>query len=175
MTGRLNHNGTNLSFHDGTGYIEKDWGSSMPSAWIWIQTNHFDAPHTSFMLSVARIPWIGKTFTGFLGFFLHKNKVITFATYTGARLVKLEDTKNKVSIEIAGKKHRVLLEGQNKSNGPLNAPTLGKMDRVIHESIDAEIDLKVTSLHGQILFEGTGKNAGLEMVGNLEMLKPLEA
>src|SRR6056297_403437 len=175
ITGSLNHNGTNLDFHDGSGYIEKNWGSSMPSAWVWIQTNHFNKAKTSFMFSVARIPWIGKTFTGFLGFFLYKNKVITFATYTGARLVKLENEKNKVTLEIQEKKHRILLEGENNSNGPLNAPTLGKMDRVIHESIDAEIDIKVTSLDGEILFEGTGKNAGLEMVGNLEMLKPMEA
>ncbi len=172
IIGSLNHNATNLNFHDGTGYIEKDWGSSMPSAWIWIQTNHFNTANTSFMLSVARIPWIGKTFTGFLGFFLNKNKVITFATYTGSRLIKLENEKNKVRIEIQGKKHRLLLEGQNNSNGPLKAPMLGKMGRVIHESIDAEIDIKVISLSGEILFEGTGKNAGLEMVGNLDMLKP---
>ena len=172
ITGSLNHNGTYLDFYDGTGYIEKDWGSSMPSAWIWIQTNHFNTANASFMLSVARIPWIGKTFTGFLGFFLHKNKVITFATYTGSRVVKLENKKNKVRIEIQGKKHRLLLEGQNNSNGPLKAPMLGKMDRMIHESIDAEIDIKIISLYGEILFEGTGKNAGLEMVGNLDMLKP---
>jgi hypothetical protein len=172
ITGSLNHNGKNLDFYEGSGYIEKDWGSSMPSAWVWIQTNHFNTPHTSFMLSVARIPWIGKTFTGFLGFFLHQNKVITFATYTGARLLKLENEKNKVRIEIEGKKHRLLLEGHNNSNGPLNAPTLGKMDRVIHESIDAEIDIQVISSDGETLFEGTGKNAGLEMVGNLDMLKP---
>jgi hypothetical protein len=161
-----------MNFNNGTGYIEKDWGSSMPSAWVWIQTNHFNTPNTSFMLLVARIPWIGKTFTGFLGFFLHENKVITFATYTGARLIKLENEKNQVKIEIQEKKYRLLVTGQNNNYGSLKAPMLGKMDRVIHESIDGEIDIKVTAPEGETLFEGTGKNAGLEMVGNLNTLKP---
>ena len=172
VTGHLNHNGSSMNFNDGTGYIEKDWGSSMPSAWVWIQTNHFNTTNTSFMLSVARIPWIGKTFTGFLGFFLHENKVITFATYTGARLIKLENEKNQVKIEIQGKKYRLLVAGQNNSHGSLKAPVLGKMDRVIHESIDGEIEIKVITPEGETLFEGTGKNAGLEMVGNLNTLKP---
>jgi hypothetical protein len=172
IIGSLNHNAVELDFSDGNGYIEKDWGSSMPSAWVWIQSNHFETANTSFMLSVARIPWIGKTFTGFLGFFLYKNKVITFSTYTGARLISLENEKNKVRIEIQDKKYRLILEGENNSDGPLKAPVLGKMDRIIHESIDAEISIKLIKYNGEIIYEGVGKNAGLEMVGNLDILKP---
>ncbi|WP_243392439.1 MULTISPECIES: tocopherol cyclase family protein [unclassified Mesotoga] len=26
----------------GKGYIEKDWGRSLPDAWIWMQSNNFD-------------------------------------------------------------------------------------------------------------------------------------
>jgi tocopherol cyclase len=170
LMGNLNYNGTILNFDNGNGYIEKDWGTSMPSAWVWMQTNHFAKHNTSFMFSVARIPWIGKNFTGFLGFFYHENKIITFATYTGDRLVKLENERSKVKIEVQGKKYRLLLEGTNNSHGPLKAPILGKMDRIIHESIDAKIYIKLTTDTGETIFEGTGKNAGLEMVGDLHTL-----
>src|SRR5690554_5805195 len=71
-----------ISFDGGKGYIEKDWGKSMPSAWIWTQSNTFnDESNTSFMLSVANIPWLGKSFTGFLGFLYANEKIYRFGTY----------------------------------------------------------------------------------------------
>jgi hypothetical protein len=55
------------------------------------------------MLSVARIPWIGNAFTGFLGFFLFQGKRYDFATYTGAKLnLKIEES-GSVHISITGK------------------------------------------------------------------------
>ena len=41
-SGSLEINGAEISFEGGKGYIEKDWGRSMPSDWIWIQSNHFE-------------------------------------------------------------------------------------------------------------------------------------
>jgi len=32
--------------------MEKDWGKSFPLYLIWLQSNHFDTPETSLMLSV---------------------------------------------------------------------------------------------------------------------------
>jgi tocopherol cyclase len=54
VNGSLHANGEHISFIDGKGYTEKDWGRSMPEAWIWMQTNCFSKPQTSFMLSVAK-------------------------------------------------------------------------------------------------------------------------
>ncbi|MDA3816145.1 MAG: hypothetical protein PF486_02135 [Prolixibacteraceae bacterium] len=45
------------------------------------------------------------------------------------------------------------------------------MERVIHESITAAINVRVTYNDGSLLFEGSGKHAGMEMVGNLDLLK----
>ncbi len=58
----LTINGEPMDLTGGRGYIEKDWGTSFPSAWIWMQCNTFDTPDTSFMLSYARIPWMGSHF-----------------------------------------------------------------------------------------------------------------
>src|SRR5208337_1435148 len=83
----------------GRGYIEKDWGSSMPSSWIWMQSNNFESAGDSFMLSIADIPWLGAAFTGFLcvgclgGRGPLGGRLLREATYTGARLedFRLED------------------------------------------------------------------------------------
>ncbi len=37
LSGHLEINGDKVDFSGGKGYIEKDWGRSMPSDWIWIQ------------------------------------------------------------------------------------------------------------------------------------------
>ena len=42
IMGHIKINGVNSDLNNGRGYMEKDWGSSMPSSWIWMQTNHFD-------------------------------------------------------------------------------------------------------------------------------------
>lgn len=178
LSGYIRHNDQYMDFSGGRGYIEKDWGSSMPEAWIWIQTNHFGKPGTSFMLSVARIPWIGSTFTGFLGFFLQENKLINFATYTGAEITELTYTDHEAHITIKGHKYEIQVHGvkaehhsERSNKGGLKAPVLGNMDRVIHENLDAEIHIRITDLDGKQVFNGTGRHAGLEFIGDLELLK----
>ena len=89
IQGGLTIEGKYYDFTNGRGYIEKDWGKSMPSSWIWIQTNNFKNSNSSIMLSVAKIPWLGFSFTGFLGFYYLNNEVVRFGTYSKAK-VKLD-------------------------------------------------------------------------------------
>ena len=65
ISGQLKTDNETISFDEGRGYIEKDWGRSFPEAYIWMQCNHFDED-LSLMLSVARIPWKKSAFRGFL-------------------------------------------------------------------------------------------------------------
>ncbi|MFA6507821.1 MAG: tocopherol cyclase family protein, partial [Treponemataceae bacterium] len=68
VTGSVTFDKETQSFDGGRGYIEKDWGKSMPSSWIWIQTTEF-APAigpASFSFSLARVPWLGSSFAGFI-------------------------------------------------------------------------------------------------------------
>ena len=169
--GTLTINGQGVSFDGGRGYIEKDWGRSMPEAWIWMQTNHFQVPRTSFMMSVARIPWLGSSFTGFLGFFLTGGKRYDFATYTGARLQLEEMPGNQLKIKVKARDFDLEVTTDKGNSGALKAPVAGTMQRIIHESIDAAVMVKLCDKTGKTLFEGRGVHAGLETVGNLEILK----
>ena len=69
--------------------MEKDWGSSMPSSWIWMQTNHFDEEEVSLFGSVAKIPWLRSYFTGYIFGFYYKGHLYRFTTYTGTKIEKL--------------------------------------------------------------------------------------
>jgi len=173
LNGKLNINDNTLDFDLGKGYIEKDWGASMPSAWIWMQSNHFNEPNSSLMLSIADIPWMGKSFTGFLGFYYHNNKIYHFATYRRTRLhLKITDD-DKVEIHIDNRKHRFLIETSSNNAGLLKAPTKGSMDRRIAESIDARLKITMFDKKGQILHTDSTFITGLEMVGDYKSLQGL--
>ncbi|MDD2279337.1 MAG: tocopherol cyclase family protein [Bacteroidales bacterium] len=162
-----------ISFDGGKGYIEKDWGKSMPSAWIWTQSNTFnDESNTSFMLSVANIPWLGKSFTGFLGFLYANGNIYKFGTYTGAKVIKLNWNDDNIEITIEAKDFTIEFIGLKGKRGELLAPVSGDMSRTIHESIDAVIRVILKDKNGKTLYDGSAINAGLELVGDPEKLKP---
>jgi tocopherol cyclase len=170
LEGGLLVNNNAINFNKGKGYIEKDWGSSMPSAWIWMQSNNFTDKSASFMLSVATIPWLGGTFTGFLGFFSQDSTIFRFATYTHARLKILNHGTDSLSIHIRDKKYSYNIEAIRSNSGLLKAPVNGSMDRRIPESIDARLKLSIMDHQGNLLFSDSTSIAGLEMVGDLMKL-----
>jgi hypothetical protein len=40
----------------------------------------------------------------------------------------------------------------------------------VMETLSASIDVRLETLQGDVVFEGTGENAGLEVVGDLQRL-----
>lgn len=158
------------NFNKGKGYIEKDWGSSMPKHWIWIQSNHFENTKTSFMLSIANVPFMGNAFDGFLGFLYYKEKVYRFATYKNSKLnVSILDS-NTIAVEIKNKKETIKIEAKRNSIGILKAPVAGQMDRRIPESIDAEIKITLIDKKGDVIYEDNSNITGLELVGAFRKL-----
>jgi tocopherol cyclase len=98
-------------FNGGKGCIEKDWGASMPSSWIWIQTNHFDEDKTSLFGSIDKIPWLSY-FTGYIFGFLYKEHLYKFTTYSGAKISKLNVSKNKIEVSIGDKHHYLEIDAK---------------------------------------------------------------
>jgi len=170
LSGTIVKDGSEYHFKNGVGYVEKDWGSSMPSAWIWMQSNSFRKENSSFMLSIANIPWIGKSFTGFLGFFLHDSVVYRFATYTHAKLTIEKSGNDTTKIIINDRKHIYNIVASRKNAGLLKAPVKGAMDRRIPESVDASLILSVTDKKGNLIFCDSTSIAGLELVGDQKIL-----
>lgn len=170
LSGNFLINEQQINFEGGKGYSEKDWGRSMPSAWIWMQSNHFLKAQTSFMLSVAKIPWLKGSFTGFLCVILLDGKIHRYANYTGAKLKSIRLTNDLVKVEIQDKQHLIVVEAKHAARGLLAAPLNGAMDRRISESVDAVINVKITDRLAHKIFSGTGNTAGLELVGNMDEL-----
>lgn len=165
IEGKLTINNREVDFTDGYGYIEKDWGKSFPKWWVWMQCNHFKEKDVSLMFSVAKIPWLNHYFTGFLSFLKIDDKIYLFATYSGAKIKKLEYKDGVIDILIEDKKYSLWISGHYKKNGVLKAPKNGMMEREISESISSNVKVVLKNKTGKLIYEGFGKNAGLEVVG----------
>ncbi|MFP4362345.1 MAG: tocopherol cyclase family protein [Spirochaetia bacterium] len=168
LKGRIEIENRVCDFTNGRGYIEKDWGSSMPETWLWAQCNTFTDSQASFMLSIAKIPWLGKSFMGFVGFFAYRGVVYRFATYNTSRITRFEQTGEMTFIvEIEHPEYTLQLEGWRRNSAELKAPISGIMQRGIKESVDSEVRITVLENNGNLLFQDTGEKAGLEIVNGI--------
>lgn len=165
IKGSLMINNKLVDFTDGYGYIEKDWGRSFPKWYVWIQSNHFKNKNVSMMFSIAKIPWLKRYFTGFISFLKIKDKTYLFATYTGAKVKRLNYADGKIDIVVEDRKHILSITGLYKESGVLKAPKNGLMERLISESISATVKVTLKDKKGSMIFEDHGKNSGLEVVG----------
>lgn len=173
IDGTLNIGKSEIDFTGGRGYIEKDWGAGFPEAWIWMQSNHFEETGVSFTSSIAKIPWLGSSFAGFLIGLLYDGTVYTFATYTGAQVTNLRVSENEVRFWVSDTTHGIMVRAARAQGGELRSPVLGEMSGRIIESLTAHIDIRFYRFEGneaRLLFSGTGRNAGLEVVGDTNEL-----
>lgn len=163
ISGSLYFNGDLINFDDGIAYIEKDWGTSFPSSYIWCQTNEFLAFPANFMLSIAKIP-LGKfIFTGIISDISFENKEYKFATYYGAKLRKYDVNNDSISIEIRQGNKILSVSSLQENSNFLLAPSKGKMNKEILESISSKIDIQIKK-NDKIIFSNSGFNSGLEIV-----------
>jgi len=170
LRGSLVINGQEVDFTSGRGYIEKDWGRSFPSAHIWMQSNHFGLTGTSLSASVAIIPWIRTSFPGFIVGFLHDGHLYRLATYTGARIRGLTVNEASVHWTIADKKHELSIHATRLGGGLLHAPTTTEMSQRLLESLVATVEVELRERSGPVIFSGTGRQAGLEIGGDIPAL-----
>ncbi len=173
INGYVEINGKNKDFTDGKGYIEKDWGSSMPSSWIWMQTNHFDEEGLSLFGSIAKIPWLGSYFTGYIFGLLYNDKLYQFTTYNRAKIEELDVNNKNIKIILTRKDLELQIDANRAEGVDIPAPKLGEMTNTVNESLQSEIDVKLFKKEYNekiLLYSGTGRNAGLEFVGDLDEL-----
>ncbi len=173
IRGSLVLDGERIDMTGGKGYIEKDWGRSMPASWIWMQTNHFDIADASLFASIAEIPWIGRTFPGFIFGLSIRETLYSFATYTGARLSLLDVTEKEMRIIVEDGRYVLGIGAEREIGVDLPTPRKGEMVAKVNESLRSRIRVELREKKsGNLVFSDTGRNAGLEVVGNTSRLFP---
>ena len=166
LRGTIAAGGVEYDAAGGVGYTEKDWGSGFPDAWVWCQSNHLtgtDQP-ASLMASVASIPWLGSSFTGFLATFLFEGEFHYFTTWARARVqTTFQDETGAVRLEFSNRRARLVVSGRPAPGGDLAAPVTGRaMTGKINESLLAELDVEFWRDERRV-YAGQARWAGLEV------------
>lgn len=175
ISGSIATNGEPIDFEGGRGYVEKDWGRSFPSSWIWAQSNHFGHEGVSLVVSVAKIPWMGKSFVGSIAGLRLDGELYRFTTYTGARLESLSTKAGDAHLILRDSEKELEVRIQSGKAATLKAPTLGAMEGRDSESLCGTIDATMRALsqgRSSLLFQGTGKLAGVEIMNECDELNP---
>jgi tocopherol cyclase len=179
IQGEMEINNRTVTFSEKSkGYTEKDWGRSFPSAWIWMQTNHFKREGTSFMCSIANVPLFNQTFIGFLCVFWHKGKFYRFTSYNLSKIRYLKGYKDKAVIFLESNEYFLIIKAFLGETVDMKAPQLGSMDAHSYESMNSRIEVKLfkkdKSIYqikdSELIFQGTGTKAGLELM-NVDKLE----
>jgi len=170
LEGELVLDGQRMDFSGGHGYIEKDWGQAFPEAWIWFQSNHFKGARACITASVAIIPWMKSAFRGFIVGLWLDGSLHRFATYTGAQIESLEIMDADVKWVLRNRTHRLTLSPKRVEGGLLRGPSRVDMGRRVLETLNARVEVRLETLGGELVFEGTGEHSGLEVMGDLPRL-----
>lgn len=168
ISGALDINGATHDFSGGRGYIEKDWGASFPESWIWLQCNNFKRQRLSLFLSVAKIPWLGRFFLGFICFVFVDGRYYTFATYNRSTIRSIEFDDPVLRLSLGNRSYRLDITAVQGAGGHLKAPVgssrEGVMSRVIKESINSRVEFELFDAAGTSLLRDEGGAAGLEIM-----------
>ncbi len=151
-----------VSFVNGLGYIEGDKGKSFPEKYIWTQCGCPKGSLRNIIVAIAEIKYKGiPNFLGCTSVLYYHGKEYYISTFRGAKVIA------------ATKDYFCIVQGKRKLEGflinigeshLLAAPKLGKMNRRIKESVNAEIRYKLTEAD-RVIFDINGINAGWESEG----------
>lgn len=162
LSGSITLNGRRMDFTGGTGYIEKDWGTSFPQSYLWVQCNRFialGARPCAVMASVADIPFLGTSFLGCICAVQYGKKEYRLATYTGAHVLRWDA--GGLVLKQGGA--MLVVDVQKVSPQVLKAPKQGNMCRTIREHVSCAARFRFF-VHNSLLFDYKGIAAGFEYV-----------
>ncbi len=171
LQGFLILNNKTMDFSNGKGYIEKDWGTSFPKEYAWLQSNNFIGSDASIMCSIANIPFLGTSFQGFICNLSLNTQEYRFASYNYSKLIKLNCTDNSVDITMVKGNHKLEVSAKMQERGILKSPKKGVMNTTVKEGLSGVVDVKLTKITGEILFKGVGNPCGIELVKSLADVK----
>lgn len=174
LDGSLAVNGSEIDFSGGRGYVEKDWGAAFPAGYVWIQSNHFEGERASFVGSIAIIPWLFSSFPGFIIGLWIDGRLYRFATYTGAETRHLRITDESIEWVVDDGTHVLAIEAVRARGGLLLGPTREQMSHRIGETMLSEVVVELRTTTGDLVYEGVGRNAGLEAHGDLDRLLAMQ-
>jgi tocopherol cyclase len=164
LNGSITVNNVQMNFDGGKGYIEKDWGTSFPEAWLWIQANNFRNWSSSFSFSMAKIPWRGKFFIGFIAFLHFNKKFLLFSTYNNSVVKELKHFGDSIDLILKNKYNTLKINTHKSVFGEPLIKTAGNISGNIHGSNYSFVSLSLYDTNNNIIYSDSSLRAGIEVI-----------
>ena len=170
LKGALSIDDKKISFNNGRGYIEKDWGRNFPQNWFWTQGNNFNDSTLSLSASLATIPWRSRQFTGFIIGLNTKDRMYRFTPYRNSKIIKATFNDKKFLIVVKRKNLTLKIESTiGEMCSTLYAPDKKDMVPKVDEYLDSNVSIQL--IEGEnILIRDKCSNAALEIIGDMKVL-----
>lgn len=162
LSGNMILDGQTHHFDRGKGYIEKDWGTSFPKKYIWLQCNHFNED-VSLFASIAHVPFLKTSFLGFIVILCIGEQQFRFATYNGSKITLNEHTDNTLTVIFEHNKYILEISATMENGMMLKAPYQGVMTNEIAETLDGTLDISLYQ-ENSCLLTAKGTSAAIEVV-----------
>lgn len=161
ISGALTINGREMSFDDGVGYIETDWGCSFPKSYLWTQLSGSGNNRISIMSAVADIPFAGTHFKGCIAVVYMDGREYRLTTYNRVKILGYRNN----AVTLKQGKYTLEIEAFPKTLCKLYAPLKGDMSREIRESLCCEVNARFY-IDNNLVFDLKDRQAGFEFVGD---------
>lgn len=166
IVGKIEINKQELSVYDAIGYIEKDRGTSFPTTYFWLQSNHFDEQDkASLFLSIASIPLPVLDFTGIIMVLMFGDQQLRIGSYYGAKVKVIKKIKNQgYKIIMEQGKYRICIKVYMGKIFVLSAPSMGEMKHKVYETLSANGVIHIYK-NSRLILQDSFTNAGCEVRG----------
>lgn len=161
IKGNIDTGKKQMDFDKGRVYIEKNWGSSFPRKYLWLQCNDFEDNKASLLLAIADVPFMGSNFRGVICVLQRGNKQNIFASYYLVRIKTLVINNDYSEIELKQGKFSIKIKADLEDGMKLIAPNKGCMKDYIYESVTSKVNVQLL-YKNKILFESSGNNTAFE-------------
>lgn len=165
INGYVKINNRVIDFTGGKGYFEKDWGTSFPKEYMWIQSNNFKDPTTSLFFSVANVPLMKLNLEGFICNLVMQGKEYRFATYNRSKMTIQRLSSTEIKIILENKNARLTIVARPDKFGELTAPQNGVMGKKVKEGFSDHLHITLENFQAPFVYKDDGKMAGIEVVG----------
>jgi tocopherol cyclase len=165
INGEVTLNKHRILFIEEIGYIEKDYGVSFPSEYIWLQGNHFNSSNTSFFFSYATIPYLKLSFKGLISVLYIDETEYRFATYNQSKVLSYHVDDDSKSVEIVIKRFKLTLVVKASIDNVIDLPSpiKGHMTEQIKEGITGLIELKLYE-KDKLIYTDQSTHCGVEIM-----------
>ncbi|WP_235069301.1 tocopherol cyclase family protein [Turicibacter sp. TJ11] len=162
-----------IDFSNGKYYIEKNWGKSFPTSWIWIQSNSFADHRATVTCSLGIVPFpILKEFRGFLIGVTVDDKFYSFTTMNRSK-INIQVCDRDIILCATHQHLQLILKTKTKPEDFVECfgPQNGKMSPLLEETLKGEVEMTLMDVKKNILiYHGIGKACGIEYGGDISRL-----